>query len=151
MVLVTLIIGAALVPAYALPDGKAIIIGAFFEQMCVQGVWGVVPIHLMELSPVQIRSFVVGVSYQLGNLISSVSSTIEAKAGQHFRRKSLATKFMHGEYYDYSRVITVFLLSVYAYLFIIIFIGPEKRNTDETMTQTEVKEEIQHELEKIEA
>ena len=39
---------------------------AFFEQFCVQGAWGVVPIHLMELSPGSFRTFVVGTSYQLG-------------------------------------------------------------------------------------
>jgi len=141
LVLITLVLGATLVPAYTLPDNKAIIIGAFFQQMCVQGVWGVVPIHLMELSPVQIRSFVVGVSYQLGNLISSVSSTIEAKAGEHFRTKSSGIKLQHGEHYDYSKVIAIFLLCVYAYLFIIIFIGPEKRNIDETITETKVEPE----------
>lgn len=39
---------------------------AFFEQFCVQGAWGVIPIHLMELSPGSFRTFVVGTSYQLG-------------------------------------------------------------------------------------
>lgn len=152
LILVTLLIGAALVPAYTLSEGKAIIFGAFFEQMCVQGVWGVVPVHLIELSPVQIRSFVVGVAYQLGNLISSVSSTIEAKAGQHFRKTptSTSTPSLHGEHYDYSKVIAIFLLSVYVYLFLIIFIGPEKRNTDETITEVKIKDENEaEELEKI--
>ena len=154
LILVTLIVSAALVPAYTLSEGKTIIIGAFFEQMCVQGVWGVVPVHLIELSPVQMRSFVVGVSYQLGNLISSVSATIEAKVGEQFRKEPSAlteTTSLHGEHYDYSKVIAVFLLSVYVYLFLIILIGPEKRNTDETITEVKIKDEQkEEELEKIE-
>lgn len=44
----------------------SIMAAAFFEQFCVQGAWGVVPIHLMELSPGSFRTFVVGTSYQLG-------------------------------------------------------------------------------------
>jgi SHS family lactate transporter-like MFS transporter len=50
----------------------------------VQGAWGVIPIHLMELSPGSLRAFVVGTSYQLGNLASSASSTIEATIGEKF-------------------------------------------------------------------
>lgn len=42
---------------------------AFFEQFCVQGAWGVIPIHLMELSPGSFRTFVVGTSYQLGTCL----------------------------------------------------------------------------------
>ena len=45
---------------------------------------GVIPIHLMELSPGGYRTFVVGTSYQLGNLVSSASSTIEATIGERF-------------------------------------------------------------------
>jgi SHS family lactate transporter-like MFS transporter len=131
-IIVVLIIGALLIPAYVLPQNKNIIAGAFFQQMCVQGVWGVVPIHLMELSPVQFRSFVVGTAYQLGNLISAASSTIEAKAGEHFPKKTGTTRHStDGKEYDYGTAIGIFLSCVYVYLFIIIFLGPEKRNVDE--------------------
>jgi SHS family lactate transporter-like MFS transporter len=54
------------------------------DSKALQGAWGVIPIHLMELSPGAFRTFVVGTSYQLGNLVSSASSTIEATAGEHF-------------------------------------------------------------------
>jgi SHS family lactate transporter-like MFS transporter len=36
------------------------------------------------LSPPEFRAFVVGVSYQLGNLASSASSTIETTIGEQF-------------------------------------------------------------------
>jgi hypothetical protein len=44
----------------------SVMAAAFFEQFCVQGAWGVIPIHLMELSPDTFRTFVVGTCYQLG-------------------------------------------------------------------------------------
>jgi len=139
-ILVVLIIGALLIPAYVLPNGKNIMAGAFFQQMCVQGVWGVVPIHLMELSPVQFRSFVVGTAYQLGNLISAASSTIEATAGQHFpKAPSNSTSSTQQDQYEYGTVMAIFLSCVYVYLFIIILLGPEKRNIDEATTNNNNK------------
>lgn len=129
-IIVVLIVGAALIPAYLLPRNAAIMAGAFFQQMCVQGAWGVVPIHLMELSPAQFRSFVVGTSYQLGNLISSASSTIEATAGQHFPLPS-SNHSTDKHIFDYGKVMAIFLASTYGYLLLIILLGPEKSNTDE--------------------
>lgn len=83
---------------------------AFFEQFCVQGAWGVIPIHLMELSPGSFRTFVVGTSYQLGNLVSSASSTIEAKIGERF---PLPPKGKTARY-QYGLVICIFMGCVYA-------------------------------------
>jgi SHS family lactate transporter-like MFS transporter len=78
------IIGGALLYPYCFTPNKKIMAAAFFEQFCVQGAWGVIPIHLMELSPGSFRTFVVGTSYQLGNLVSSASSTIESTIGERF-------------------------------------------------------------------
>lgn len=78
------VIGGALLYPYSFVGNERIIAAAFFEQFCVQGAWGVIPIHLMELSPGSFRTFVVGTSYQLGNLVSSASSTIEATIGERF-------------------------------------------------------------------
>lgn len=38
--------------------------------------WGVIPIHLNELSPPAFRSTFPGLTYQLGNMISSPSAQI---------------------------------------------------------------------------
>lgn len=78
------IIGGALLYPYSFTSSNSVIAAAFFEQFCVQGAWGVIPIHLMELSPGSFRTFVVGTAYQLGNLVSSASSTIEATIGERF-------------------------------------------------------------------
>ena len=78
------IVGGALLYPYTFVGTERVAAAAFFEQFCVQGAWGVIPIHLMELSPGGYRTFVVGTSYQLGNLVSSASSTIEATIGGRF-------------------------------------------------------------------
>jgi MFS transporter, SHS family, lactate transporter len=121
------VLGGALLYPYTFVRSEAVTAGAFFEQFCVQGAWGVVPIHLMELSPGSFRTFVVGTSYQLGNLISSASSTIEATAGESF---PLPPKFDGGREihrYDYGKVICIFMACVYVYLIVLTFIGPERR------------------------
>ncbi len=40
-------------------------------QLMVQGAWGIIPAHISELSPDQVRGFLPGFSYQCGNLIAS--------------------------------------------------------------------------------
>jgi hypothetical protein len=45
-------------------------------QFFVQGAWGVIPIHLNELSPPAFRSSFPGITYQIGNMISSPSAQI---------------------------------------------------------------------------
>jgi SHS family lactate transporter-like MFS transporter len=55
-----------------------IAVGAFVMQLCVQGAWGVVPVHLNELSPDSIRGTFPGLTYQLGNLLSSGNATLQA-------------------------------------------------------------------------
>ena len=83
-IIVISVVGGALLYPYSFTSNLGIIAAAFFEQFCVQGAWGVIPIHLMELSPGSFRTFVVGTSYQLGNLVSSASATIEATIGERF-------------------------------------------------------------------
>ncbi|KAK4988520.1 hypothetical protein LTR28_001709, partial [Elasticomyces elasticus] len=117
------IIGGALLYPYTFVNNERIIAAAFFEQFCVQGAWGVIPIHLMELSPGSFRTFVVGTSYQLGNLISSASSTIEATAGEHF---PLPPKGKTSRY-QYGKVICIFMGCVYVYVILLTFLGPEYR------------------------
>jgi SHS family lactate transporter-like MFS transporter len=53
-------------------------VGAFFMQVCVQGAWGVIPAHLNEISPPEIRGTFPGVTYQLGNLLAAANATIQS-------------------------------------------------------------------------
>jgi MFS transporter, SHS family, lactate transporter len=43
----------------------------------VQGAWGVIPAHLTELSPDEIRGFYPGVTYQLGNCLAAFNLPIQ--------------------------------------------------------------------------
>jgi len=115
------IVGGALLYPYTFVSSHAVIAAAFFEQFCVQGAWGVIPIHLMELSPGSFRTFVVGTSYQLGNLASSASSTIESTIGARFPLPPKGKT----ERFEYGKVICIFMGCVYAYVIFLVFIGPE--------------------------
>jgi MFS transporter, SHS family, lactate transporter len=53
-------------------------------QFFVQGAWGVVPVHLNELSPDTARGTFPGFVYQLGNLLASVNATLQAAIASHF-------------------------------------------------------------------
>jgi SHS family lactate transporter-like MFS transporter len=59
------------------PTLATITIGAFLMQVFVQGAWGVIPAHLTELSPAEIRGFYPGVTYQLGNLIAALNLPLQ--------------------------------------------------------------------------
>jgi SHS family lactate transporter-like MFS transporter len=52
--------------------------GAFFMQFAVQGAWGIVPAHLNELSPEEVRGTFPGFAYQTGNLLASGNATVQA-------------------------------------------------------------------------
>jgi MFS transporter, SHS family, lactate transporter len=68
-----------------------IALGAFLMQMAVQGAWGVIPVHLNELSPDEVRGTFPGFAYQLGNLLASVNATLQAGFAQsHGGNYSLA-------------------------------------------------------------
>lgn len=124
--MMTCVVGAALIPAYILPRDMSLVAGAFFMQFFVMGAWGPIPIHLTELAPPAIRATAVGFSYQLGNLGSSASSTIESKIGERFPLPPLCSP---GEgctaRFDFGHVIAIFLGAVWTWCFLFMFFGPE--------------------------
>jgi SHS family lactate transporter-like MFS transporter len=84
------IIAAALlslpvIPLWAFSNSLVLLaVGAFLMQFFVQGAWGIVPVHLNELSPDAARGTFPGVVYQLGNLFASVNATLQAGIATHF-------------------------------------------------------------------
>ncbi len=54
-------------------------VGAILMQIAVQGAWGVIPAHLNELSPKDVRGTFPGTVYQLGNLIASVNAVFQTE------------------------------------------------------------------------
>jgi SHS family lactate transporter-like MFS transporter len=96
-------------------------IAAFAMQFMVQGAWGVVPVHLNELSPEGMRATFPGVVYQLGNLLASFNATLQA---------SVATgHFSHGRP-DYAFALTLVCGVVAAALVVLALLGPERRGVE---------------------
>lgn len=125
-IVVCSVVGGALLYPYTFVSSHAVIAAAFFQQFCVQGAWGVIPIHLMELSPGAFRTFVVGTSYQLGNLVSSASSTIESTIGERFPLPATDGGAAGADTrYEYGKVICIFMGCVYAYVILLTVVGPE--------------------------
>src|SRR4051794_8103606 len=78
MVAAALLVVPAL-PLWAFTSTPVMIaLGAFLMQLVVQGAWGVIPVHLNELSPDEARGTFPGFVYQLGNLLASANATIQA-------------------------------------------------------------------------
>ena len=80
----TIIIAAVLalpvVPLFALSHVLALVcLGSFAMQFFVQGAWGVIPAHLTELSPDEIRGFYPGITYQLGNCLAAFNLPIQER------------------------------------------------------------------------
>lgn len=131
------IIGGALIPAYILPRGMSLVACAFFMQFFVMGVWGPMPIHLTELAPPALRSTAVGLTYQLGNLASSASSTIQSTIGERYPLPPKCTAGECTERFDYGRVIAIFMGAVWAWMILFTFLGPE-------MSEQERREHAEH-------
>lgn len=136
-IIIASIIGGAMIYPWAFVRNSGINAGVFFLQMGVQGAWGVVPIHLSELAPPSYRTFVVGVSYQLGNLCSSASSTIESTIGERF---PIVRNGKH--VFNYSKVMAIFMGCVFGYLILITFVGPENRNADFDVDRDEYVDDL---------
>lgn len=124
------IIGAALmsgvlIPAWILPTGeRSLSVTGFFMQFFVQGAWGIIPIHLNELSPPAFRSSFPGLTYQIGNMISSPSAQIvNAIAEATF---VTAPKSGH-RVYAYGPTMAVATAIIAVGIIVTTAFGPEKR------------------------
>jgi SHS family lactate transporter-like MFS transporter len=78
-VVTSLLLAMLAIPLWAFSPSTALLaVGAFTIQFFMQGAWGVVPAHLSELSPNDIRGFLPGFGYQCGVLIAGSIAYLEA-------------------------------------------------------------------------
>jgi MFS transporter, SHS family, lactate transporter len=78
--------GMLLIPLWIFaPSTALLIVGGFLIQFMVQGAWGVVPVHLNELSPADFRGTFPGLAYQLGNFAAAYAAQQQAWLAEHFR------------------------------------------------------------------
>jgi SHS family lactate transporter-like MFS transporter len=97
----------------------AIAAGSFVMQFMVQGAWGVVPVHLNELSPEGLRATFPGFVYQLGNLLASYNATLQT---------TIAENHSSVEHPDFSFAFVVVVGTVAALLVVLSLLGPERRD-----------------------
>jgi MFS transporter, SHS family, lactate transporter len=78
-VMIAAVVAACTIPLWALSQTTAALAaGVFIMQLGVQGCWGVIPAHLNELSPPDVRGTFPGFTYQLGNLVAAGIPQLEA-------------------------------------------------------------------------
>jgi SHS family lactate transporter-like MFS transporter len=92
-------------------------LGAFLMQVAVQGAWGIVPVHLNELSPPAARALFPGFAYQLGNLIMSRNGVFQAQIAES-----------HGNNYGLALAIVGGAMAIVIAIWTAI--GPERRHAD---------------------
>jgi SHS family lactate transporter-like MFS transporter len=84
MIAVAALLVLPLIPLWAFSSTPVMLaLGAFLIQVMVQGAWGVVPVHLNELSPEGVRGTLPGLVYQTGNMIAAMNATLQAGFAQH--------------------------------------------------------------------
>jgi MFS transporter, SHS family, lactate transporter len=115
--------GMLLIPLWIFaPSTALLVVGGFLIQFMVQGAWGVVPVHLNELSPPDFRGTFPGLAYQLGNFAAAYAAQQQAW---------LATNFF-GTNENPNYALTMALVQCFVFLAIILLaaIGPEKHGRE---------------------
>ena len=104
-----------IIPLWSLANNVVLLsLGAFLIQFFVQGAWGVIPVHLNELSPDSVRGTFPGFTYQLGNFFASKNGTIQT---------TLAVSF--GNNYGLALAITAAIVAIA--VSVVTALGPEAR------------------------
>jgi SHS family lactate transporter-like MFS transporter len=93
-------------------------VGGFAMQFMVQGAWGVIPVHLNEMSPPAVRAIFPGLAYQLGNVLSSRNSVLQAAA---------AAKYFGGRF---APVLAITVVVVAVIVVVVTALGREAKGAD---------------------
>jgi MFS transporter, SHS family, lactate transporter len=110
------LIGVMVVPLWIYPQSIVLLtVGAFLMQFMVQGAWGTIPAHLVELSPSAVRGLFSGLAYQLGVLFASNAAFVEALIAQHL---------------GYATALAIVASTVLTLDAIVIALGHERKGSD---------------------
>jgi SHS family lactate transporter-like MFS transporter len=110
------LLGALLVPLWIFaPNLPLILAGGFLMQFMVQGAWGVIPAHINELSPDELRGFFPGLAYQFGVLVAAGSAYFEARMAHHM---------------GYAQAMGLFAVVVLLTGAVVITLGPEAHSAE---------------------
>src|ERR1700744_2440137 len=125
-IFIAALIALPVLPLWAFSSTPVLLaLGAFLMQISVQGAWGVIPVHLNEISPDEIRATFPGFVYQLGNLLASGNAPMQsAFAESHDNNYALALALVCG-------TVAVVIAGL-------IFFSRERRGIDMTSSAKEV-------------
>jgi SHS family lactate transporter-like MFS transporter len=107
------------IPGVTVP--VTIAIGAFLLQFMVQGAWGVIPVHLNELSPPTVRAVFPAFAYQLGNLFAAYIVTVEALVAQSLGSVKIP---------NYSLALALFSAGAFIAVALLTAVGREAKGID---------------------
>ena len=80
-------LGILVAPMYVYaPTTAKLAVGGFLLQFFVQGAWGVIPAHINELSPDNVRGFLPGFGYQCGVLLAGSIGYAQARMKENHLR-----------------------------------------------------------------
>jgi len=114
-ILIAALIALPVLPFWAFGSTPLVLAtGAFFMQVAVQGAWGVIPVHLNELSPADIRATFPGFVYQLGNLLAAVNLNVQVAIAESHRN-------------DYGLAMAIVVGVVAVVIAVMVTLGPERR------------------------
>src|ERR1700692_4722595 len=117
-IIISALLALPVIPLWAFSNNVVLLtIGAFLIQFFVQGAWGVIPVHLNELSPDSARGIFPGFTYQLGNFFASKNGTIQT---------TLAVSF--GNNYGLALAITAAVVAVA--VAVVTSLGPEAHGVE---------------------
>src|SRR5438046_445553 len=122
-IILTAVFGMILIPLWVFPSSFALIVtGGFAITFMLQGAWGIVPVHLNELSPNAARGTFPGFAYQLGNLFAGNQAVVEARVAGHFDDPS--------GHPDFAKALALFTLVIFLVLIFLAVIGLEERGKE---------------------
>jgi SHS family lactate transporter-like MFS transporter len=122
-IILSAVCGMLLIPIWIFaPATGLLILGGFLMQFMVQGAWGVVPVHLNELSPPDFRGTFPGLAYQLGNCAAAFAAQQQAWLAEHFRTADGGP--------NYALTMALVESAVFLAIIILAAIGREERGKD---------------------
>jgi SHS family lactate transporter-like MFS transporter len=114
-IIIAALLALPIIPLWALSQSVwELTLGAFLMQFMVQGAWGIVPVHLNELSPEAARGTFPGFTYQLGNLLAAGNATIQASIAES-----------HGGNYGLALALVAAIVSVA--VIVLAWLGSERK------------------------
>ena len=123
VIILSALCGMLFIPLWIFaPSTELLIVGGFLIQFMVQGAWGVVPVHLNELSPPDFRGTFPGLVYQLGNFAAAYAAQQQAWLAEQFRLPNGRP--------NYALTMAMVQSIVFVAVVVLAAIGPEKRGKE---------------------